>query len=287
MTTPGRAARKRRIRAFDAEHPAGVGRFDTLAVEEPLEIRLGGTSYTVTMRTPGHDVELAHGLLAGEGLIVGAPDVARAQYCGDSTVDDETGMPVNTYNVLDVHLRSGIHVPIDMLRASVTTSACGVCGTRSIDLLRHRTEFDVAADRTPVHPEVLLGLPDMLRAAQATFAVTGGLHASGLFTAEGEQLVVREDVGRHNATDKVVGWAMLHGRRPATGSILMVSGRTSFELVQKAALAGIPVIAGVSAPSSLAVELADEMGLTLAGFVRGDRMNVYTHPERLAAVLAD
>lgn len=276
-----RLAQRRRIVTIDADHPRGIGRRDTLAVEEPLEIRVGGRPYTVTMRTPGHDVELAHGLLASEGIIHDREDLLTARYCAGSVMDDELGQEVNTYNVLDVGLAPGVHLPEERVRSLVTTSACGVCGTASIDQLRQETRFDLREDDVRIDPATILALPERLRAAQATFETTGGLHASALFDAEGNLLVAREDVGRHNATDKVVGWAMQNGRRPARGCVLMVSGRTSFELAQKAALAGIPVLAGVSAPSSLAVDVAEATGLSLAGFVRGDRMNLYAHAERV------
>lgn len=276
-----RITARRRITAVDASHPGGVGRIDTVVMEEPLEIRLGGAPYTVTMRTPGHDVELAQGLLNAEGIITRLEDVATARYCAGSVMDDETGNPANTYNVLDIRLAPGVVVPEGRVRRAVTSSACGVCGTESIDLLRTQTHFDIATDGVRVRAEALLAMPDALREAQKVFSSTGGLHGVALFTPEGEMLVAREDVGRHNATDKVIGWAMQHGRYPATESVLFVSGRTSFELAQKAAMAGVPVLAGISAPSSLAVDVADELGITLAGFVRGDRMNIYTHPERI------
>jgi FdhD protein len=169
-------------------------------------------------------------------------------------------------------------------RNFLTTSACGICGKDSIDSVRTRAGYDVAADDVPVDPEVLLRMPDRLREAQRVFARTGGLHAAGLFTSGGELIVLREDVGRHNAVDKVVGWALRAGRLPLAGCVLVVSGRASFELVQKALMAGVPVLAAVSAPSSLAAELAEESGITLAGFVRGSAMNVYTSPERIRAL---
>ena len=262
-----RLTSRHRILAIDADHPAGWGRVDTLSVEEPLEIRVGGEPYTVTMRTPGHDVELAQGLLAAEGVITTLEDVRTARYCAGSVMDDATGQPVNTYNVLDLRLAPGVEVPRERLRQVVTSSACGVCGTQSIDLLRTQVPWDLHADDVQVEA--------------ATVLATGGLHGVALFDASGRLLVAREDVGRHNATDKVVGWAMQQGMRPARGTVLFVSGRTSFELAQKAAMAGIPVLAGISAPSSLAVEVAQEVGMTLIGFVRGQRMNVYTHPERI------
>lgn len=276
-----RVTTRHKVVVVNPNSPQGARRVDTLAVEEPLEIRVNGAPYTVTMRTPGHDIELVHGLLAAEGLIDSVDDVYSARYCAGSVMDDETGQPQNTYNVLDLQLRAGLTVPDDRLRRQVTSSACGVCGTQSIELLTQQQHFDLATDDVTVEAATLLGLPDKLREAQRTFASTGGLHGVALFSADGELLVAREDVGRHNATDKVIGWAMQNDRRPARGTVLMVSGRTSFELAQKATLAGIPVLAGISAPSSLAVEVADATGLTLAGFVRGDRMNLYSHPERI------
>jgi FdhD protein len=250
---------------------------DTVAAEEPLEIRLGGSPLAVTMRTPGDDFDLVHGFLATEAVIRSADDVAGLRYC--NSVDDEGR---NTYNVVDVDLAPGVQAPDTALdRNFYTSSSCGVCGKASIDAIRTRTTFDVAADPVRIPLEVLLALPDRLRAAQQVFDKTGGLHAAGLFTADGELVVLREDVGRHNAVDKVVGDAVRAGRLPLAGHVLMVSGRSSFELTQKAAMAGIPVLAAVSAPSSLAVELAREVGITLVGFLRGDGCNVYSCPERI------
>jgi FdhD protein len=250
---------------------------DTVAAEEPLEIRLAGTPLAVTMRTPGDDFDLVHGFLATEAVIGTADDVAGLRYCNSV---DEDGR--NTYNVVDVDLAPGIEAPDTALdRNFYTSSSCGVCGKASIDAIRTKTRFDIAGDPVRLPLEVLLALPDRLRAAQQVFDKTGGLHAAGLFTADGELLALREDVGRHNAVDKVIGDAVRGGRLPLTGCVLMVSGRSSFELTQKAAMAGIPVLAAVSAPSSLAVELAREVGLTLVGFLRGDGCNVYTRPERL------
>ncbi|GAA2817400.1 formate dehydrogenase accessory sulfurtransferase FdhD [Crossiella cryophila] len=258
--------------------PKGVVRRpDALAVEEPLELRVNGRALAVTMRTPGHDVELAHGFLLTEGVIGGAPDVRTARYC-DGT-DDEGR---NTYNVLDVALAEDVPPPdVGVERNFYTTSSCGVCGKAALDAVKLKTRFSPAADESRITPEVLTGLPDSLRAAQRVFEATGGLHAAGLATMDGELLVVREDVGRHNAVDKVLGWALLAGRVPLGGHVLMVSGRASFELVQKAAMAGLPMLAAVSAPSSLAVELAAEQGITLIGFLRGESMNVYTGAERI------
>jgi FdhD protein len=250
---------------------------DRLAVEEPLELRVDGRPLVVTMRTPGHDVELAHGFLLTEGVIAAIGDVSSARYC-DSL--DEFGR--NTYNVLDVALAPGVAPPPSGLdRNFYTTSSCGVCSKASLDAVRLRSRFSPAEDPALVSPQTLFGMPDALRAGQQLFDSTGGLHAAGLFTADGRLLVVREDVGRHNAVDKVFGWALLNDRIPARGCVLMVSGRASFELAQKAVMAGVPVLAAVSAPSSLAVDLATESGLTLVGFLRGATMNVYTGAERI------
>jgi FdhD protein len=246
-------------------------------VEEPLELRVNGTPLAVTMRTPGHDVELAHGFLLTEGVIGAVPDVSTARYC--DSVDDEGR---NTYNVLDVALAGGVPPPqTGVERNFYTTSSCGVCGKASLDAVRLRTRFSPAADPMRVTYAVLTTLPDRLRAAQRVFESTGGLHAAGLFRADGSLLVVREDVGRHNAVDKVLGWALLQGGIPASGCVLMVSGRASFELTQKAVMAGVPVLAAVSAPSSLAVDLAEEAGVTLVGFLRGESANVYAGARRI------
>jgi FdhD protein len=254
-----------------------VTRPDTLVAEDPLEIRVGGRPLAVTMRTPGADIDLAHGFLTTEGVIAAVGDVAMARYCDG--VDAEG---TNTYNVLDVTLAEGVVAPDASLeRNFYTTSSCGVCGKASIDSVRTRTRFPVAADPAVVAQSVLAGLPDALRAAQPVFASTGGLHAAGLFTSAGELLCLREDVGRHNAVDKVVGWAVRSGRLPLRATVLLVSGRASFELTQKALMAGIPVLAAVSAPSTLAVDLAQESGMTLVGFLRGDSMNVYAGAQRI------
>ncbi|MQY08592.1 Sulfur carrier protein FdhD [Actinomadura sp. RB68] len=245
---------------------------DTLAVEEPLEIRVAGAPLTITMRTPGDDFDLVTGFLAAEGVIAGPDDVTGMRYCAD-TVEQ---------NTLDVVLAPGVRPPDTLLtRAFTTTSACGVCGKASVAALRDDRPYDVAADPLTLSPELLAALPERLRAAQRVFDRTGGLHAAGLFDAAGELLVLREDVGRHNAVDKVVGRALREGRLPLAGHVLMVSGRASFELTQKAMQAGIPVLAAVSAPSSLAVDLAADAGMTLVGFLRGETMNVYTGAHRI------
>lgn len=254
-------------------------RADVVAVEEPLELRVGGRPLTVTMRTPGHDVELAAGFLVSEGVIHDHDEYAAARYCGGALGDDG----LNTYNVLDVTLAPGVAPPDPSIeRNFYTTSSCGVCGKASIDAVATVSAYRVDDDPLRLDPERLAGFPDALRAGQAVFERTGGLHAAALFDgATGEMLVLREDVGRHNAVDKVVGWALLNRRLPARGTVLMVSGRASFELTQKALMAGIPLLAAVSAPSSLAVELATEAGLTLVGFLRGPSMVAYSRPDRL------
>lgn len=259
-------------------------RADTLAVEEPLEIRVDGEPFTVTMRLPGHDVELAHGLLRSEGIIAGADEVRSARYCA-GTVTDEHGRHRNTYNVLDVELHTPAPGPALSSRRSLTAyGGCGLCGTTTIDAVAATLPAaDTAAHRGPVLDlATLLALPDRLAAGQQVFGATGGTHAAGLFDAAGEPVVVREDVGRHNAVDKALGRALLDGLDPA-GLVLVVSSRASFELVQKAATAGLGWLVAVSAPSSLAADAADRLGLTLAGFVRGRSLNIYTHPDRLAS----
>jgi FdhD protein len=253
---------------------------DTVAVEEPLEIRVGGRALAITMRTPGNDVELAIGYLLSEGIIRSADDVQAGRYCAGAT--DEG---VNTYNVLDIALTPGVPAPDPSLaRAFYTSSSCGLCGRASIDAVKTRSSYGISDSETTIDAAGLADLPQRLRDHQAVFDKTGGLHGAGLFdAATGELLVVREDIGRHNAVDKVIGWAAEAGRLPARGTVLMVSGRASFELTQKAWMAGIPVLAAVSAPSSLAVDLAAEAGMTLIGFLRGDSMVIYTGAERVAA----
>lgn len=274
----GRVTERRRVmRVRDgtvSERP------DTLVAEEPLEIRLNGRPLAITMRTPGDDFALAAGFLVSEGVLGAPHDVTRIAYCAGT---DENGS--NTYNTVDVQLAPGVPLPDLTLERNVyTTSSCGLCGKASLDAVRTTTRWPLAHDpAAPVrlHHDVLTALPARLRAEQRVFDRTGGLHAAALFTTDGELLDVREDVGRHNAVDKLVGRALQEGRLPLTGRILMVSGRASFELAQKAVMAGIPVLTAVSAPSSLAVDLATESGLTLIGFLRGTSMNVYAGAERL------
>ncbi|MFG2640041.1 formate dehydrogenase accessory sulfurtransferase FdhD [Streptomyces sp. NPDC048370] len=273
----GRVTERRRV--IRIRGAAVNERPDTLVAEEPLEIRLNGRPLAITMRTPGDDFALAAGFLVSEGVLGAASDVRNIVYCAGAK-DDGT----NTYNVVDVQLAPGVPVPdITLERNVYTTSSCGLCGKASLDAVRTTARFPIA-DAPPVRltPELLARLPDRLRAAQRVFDRTGGLHAAALFSEEGELLDVREDVGRHNAVDKLVGRALTDGRLPLSRAVLLVSGRASFELAQKAVMAGIPVLAAVSAPSSLAVDLAAETGLTLIGFLRGQDMNVYAGEHRIA-----
>ena len=276
----GRVTGRRRVVRIDSGAGQRRSGPDTLAAEEPLEIRAGPVDrprppLAVTMRTPGDDVDLAVGFLLTEGVIAGIDDVATARLCSGPETP-------NSYNVVDVALAaSAPSETSDVTSHFYTSSSGGVCGKASIDAVRTRSRYQLAADRRPVAASTLADLPVRLRAAQRVFERTGGLHAAGLFTAEGELVVLREDVGRHNAVDKVVGWAARAQRLPARGHVLLVSGRASFELTQKAWMAGVPVLAAVSAPSTLAVDLAHEAGMTLVGFLRGDTMNVYTHPDRI------
>jgi FdhD protein len=286
----GRVTERRRvIRISTANGPTGTGGApaadrraapDTLVAEEPLEIRIGRSGgprppLAVTMRTPGDDLDLAIGFLLTEGVIAAAPDVVTAVLCAGTNEPD-------SYNVVDVTLAGHVPPPaVDLSRNFYTTSSCGVCGKASVDAVRTRSRFVLTGDPAPVAATTLVALPIRLRAAQRLFARTGGLHAAGLFTTSGDLVALREDVGRHNAVDKVVGWAVREERLPLSGHVLLVSGRASFELVQKAWMAGIPVLAAVSAPSTLAVRLADTAGMTLVGFLRDTTMNVYAHADRV------
>ncbi|MEV0379971.1 formate dehydrogenase accessory sulfurtransferase FdhD [Nonomuraea sp. NPDC050643] len=278
MTTrPGPTTR---VRITEITGSTGRERRDDLATEEPLEIRLtaaDGSRRTaaITMRTPGHDFELAAGFLHGEGL-ARAGDIAAIAYCTDEDLPPEA-----RYNTVTVRLRGPIpDLPV-LDRHFLTSSACGVCGSASLEVLHDRCT-PLLRGRLELTPETLYALPDALRAAQGVFGKTGGLHAAGLFAADGGLVAAREDVGRHNAVDKLVGWAALTGRLPLAEHVLMVSGRASYEIMQKALAAGIPVVCAVSAPSSLAVELAREFGMTLVGFLRGERCNVYAGIERIS-----
>lgn len=271
-------------------------RSDQLATEEPLEIRLlieeaglirlegrgsvpagaAGRAVAITMRTPGDDFALAAGFLYGEGIVRERGDIRRVSYCRERAREAE-----RRDNIVNVELRAGLKPDLKSLeRHFYTTSACGVCGKASLDALRlHGHE---AVPPGPViAPALLYGLPGKLQAAQAIFGATGGLHAAALFDAEGKLLALREDVGRHNAVDKLVGWALMEGRLPLHGHVVMVSGRSSFEILQKCLAAGVPIVCAVSAPSSLAVDLAREFGVTLIGFLRGERFNVYAGVERV------
>lgn len=272
-----RTTRRTPVVRFRADGTS-TARADVVAGEEPLEIRLDGAPWLVTMRTPGSDVELVHGLLLAEGLITRADQIRGVSY-GPGV---EAG-GLFSYNVVAVSLDhdAGALPPAPASgRAVYVSSSCGICGTSSMDAVARPTTYPVADVDLPVPLATLLALPDRLRAAQAVFDRTGGVHAAGLFV-DGEPLVVREDVGRHNAVDKVLGWALLHGRVPLHDAVLQVSGRLSYELVQKASTAGVPVLAAVSAPSGAAVELAEERGITLAGFSRGGSVVVYSRADRI------
>jgi FdhD protein len=270
----GRVTRNHSVLRLGPEGPRR--RSDPVAVEEPLEVRVNGERLMVTMRTPGDDIDLVHGLLHSEGVISDAEDVTLARYCAGSGPDG-----VNTYNVLDVSLAAGVAPPAaEARRQVVTTSACGICGSTSIDQVLRQSRHPLPSDlRVPA--ALVRSGPIRLREQQRVFAKTGGLHAAGLLGRDGGMACVREDVGRHNAVDKVVGWALRQQRLPLSDHLLVVSGRASYELTQKAVLAGIGMLVAVSAPSSLAVDLAAEAGLTLVGFVRGESLNIYTHPDRI------
>ncbi len=262
-----------RVSVGEGRRPA----IDSVAAEEPLEIRVNGKRLAVTMRTPGDDFALVMGFLLSEGIITSRDDVITARYCSGGPNQDE-----NTYNIVDVSLAA--HVPpleAALERNVLTTSACGLCGKTSIDSVRTMSSYPVDHDNLQISEKTLIELPEKLRDHQKVFDKTGGLHAAALFTPDGEMLALREDVGRHNAVDKVIGWALQEGMLPLSGHVLMVSGRSSFELTQKAIMAGIPVLSSVSAPSSLAVELANESGLTLVGFLRGETFVIYSGEQRI------
>jgi FdhD protein len=276
-----RRSSKTRTRVRVVEDGKMRVRPDTLATEEPMEIRLltGGERQTVavTMRTPGADFELAAGFLYGEGIVKSPDDIAKISYCVDSDLD-----AAQQYNIVNVELRGGREYDLRPLeRHFYTSSACGVCGKASLEQLELRG-CPVVLPGPEVSAETLYSLPEKLREAQGLFDATGGLHAAALFDAEGNLLALREDVGRHNATDKLVGWALLENRLPLSGHLVMVSGRSSFEILQKCLTAGVPFVCAISAPSSLAVDVAKEFGMTLVGFLRDRRFNVYAGHERVA-----
>src|SRR5450759_337437 len=276
------------LRSVDVVRVRGSARaadVDRAATEEPLEIRLHGRPFAVIMRTPGADRELAAGFLLAERVITGPDDLGTIEYCTDHRHTAEAGRQENDgENIVNVTLARGSAELLDRLladRRQVTTnSSCGLCGRRTIESLA----MDVEPIRSAwtVRASVLVSLPERLRARQAVFDETGGLHAAGLFTPDGAVVDVAEDVGRHNAVDKIVGRMLVREALPLSNHLLCVSGRTSFEIVQKAIFAGIPIVAAVSAPSSLAIELAREFGVTLVGFIRGDSFNIYAHPARVA-----
>lgn len=256
---------------------------ELLAVEEPLEIRIGfgsapnrnQKSISVTMRTPGHDFELALGLLFTEGIIESINQIESIKYCEDVGKQEERG------NVLRIELTESVSIDFTKIQRNFyTSSSCGVCGKSSIEAVL--TQCRNISTEWQILSSLILTLPEKLRAAQQAFTYTGGLHASGLFTTAGELVLIREDVGRHNALDKVIGAMFYKKALPLADYILLVSGRTSFELVQKAAVAGVPVVAAVGAPSSLAVSLAQQCGITLLGFIRDERFNMYSGNQRIA-----
>jgi len=266
------------VRTLAVREGASVERPDVLAAEEPMEIRVEGpgqaaVSVAVTMRTPGGDFELAVGFLYTEGLIAGSRDVRRVSYCEDLAPQEQH------YNVVTVELASAFNEG-DLRRNFFANSSCGICGKATLEDIE--VHCDVLGPGPIVQGSVITSLPDALRAGQRVFDRTGGLHAAGLFTPQGELLALREDVGRHNAVDKIVGGSLLAGELPLAARVLQVSGRIGFEIVQKAARAGIALVGAVGAPSSLAVEAAERLGMTVLGFVREGRFNVYTHPERVA-----
>ncbi len=279
-TGKARSGSKTKTRVRVVEDGRARVKSDYLATEEPMEIRLvtGDKRQTVavTMRTPGADFELAAGFLYGEGIIASRDEVKRISYCVDADVDAD-----QRYNIVNVELRGNREYDLRSLeRHFYTTSACGVCGKASLEQLELRG-CPVVAPGPEVSAETVYSLPGKLREAQGLFEATGGLHAAALFGADGDLLALREDVGRHNATDKLVGWALLEGRLPLSENVVMVSGRSSFEILQKCLTAGVPVVCAVSAPSSLAVDVAREFGMTLVGFLRGGRFNVYAGFDRI------
>ncbi|MFQ4142583.1 formate dehydrogenase accessory sulfurtransferase FdhD [Chlorogloeopsis sp. ULAP02] len=274
---------KTQTRVWVFENGKMRSRRDYLTTEEPLEIRLVSPRRTlaVTMRTPGADFELAAGFLYTEGVISSRQDIQRLSYCVDTEIDGE-----QLYNIVNVELQADLELDLKPLeRHFYTTSACGICGKASLEALRMRG-CALIPPEPKVTPEIIYSLPDKLRAAQGVFNATGGLHAAALFDSQGQLLMLREDVGRHNALDKLIGTALLSEELPLGDRIVMVSGRSSFEIVQKCAVAGVPIVCAVSAPSSLAVSVAEEFGITLIGFLRGERFNVYSGLERITNTIS-
>ncbi|HVA33256.1 MAG TPA: formate dehydrogenase accessory sulfurtransferase FdhD [Candidatus Baltobacteraceae bacterium] len=275
---PGRTVE---LEVLALDGAARATKADTLVTEEPLELRMvaGGVTKTlaITMRTPGNDFELAAGFVYNEGILRDRDAIAQITYCLDPAIDVD-----QRYNVVNVELAATALPELDRFERHFTTSsACGVCGRAQLDSLRDLGIAPVDDDVT-ITPELLYSLPSRMRQAQRVFESTGGLHAAALFDERGSVIVAREDVGRHNAVDKLVGWGLLEGRLPLSRSVLMVSGRAGYEILQKSAMARIPIVCSVSAPSSLAVTLAREFNITLAGFVRNERANIYAAPQRIA-----
>jgi FdhD protein len=257
---------------FENAHSAGE-RTECVVREEPLEIRVRGRAIAVTMRTPGDDLELAAGFLISEGLLRAKSDLVEMAYC-------QSGEVSNAENILNVFVAPGVSVDVEKLTRHVfASSSCGVCGKATIESVHQH--FPPVESNLRISASLLCALPDMLRKGQKTFTETGGLHGSALFNKEGEMLALREDAGRHNAVDKIIGWGFLNESLPFSQHILLVSGRASFEIMQKALSANIAIVAAISAPSSLAVEFARESNQTLVGFLRGKSFNVYSHPERI------
>ena len=276
LKNTSRRTSKTKVRVRVVEDGRTRIRPDSLATEEPMEIRVisGGSRQTVavTMRTPGADFELAAGFLYGEGIVSSPGDIRKISYCVDAE---------QQYNIVNVELRGGLgYDPRPLERHFYTTSACGVCGKASLEQLELRG-CPVIPPGPEMAAEKIYSLPQKLRESQGLFEATGGLHAAALFNAEGNLLALKEDVGRHNATDKLIGWALLEGRLPLSGHAVMVSGRSGFEILQKCLTAGVPIVCAISAPSSLAVEVARRFNITLVGFLRGNRFNVYSAPERV------
>ncbi|MFC4337734.1 formate dehydrogenase accessory sulfurtransferase FdhD [Salininema proteolyticum] len=267
----GRRTVKRRTRMVRAE--GTVRRGDEILVEEPLEIRVDGAPYSTTMRTPGGDFDLAAGFLHSEGVIAEADDLVSVKYCRLNGTE--------MYNIVEVRTAARVEAPCG--RSHLVNSSCGVCGKRTVEEIAGRA-VRVPEDGRTVDGSVVAGLAEDMKPGQELFAKTGGAHAAALVDFRGEVLAVREDIGRHNAVDKVVGWALREGALPLSETVLAVTSRASFEIVQKAAFAGVPVVSAVSAPSSMAVSLAEEAGMTLVAFNRGERYNVYTRPERIGGV---